>query len=252
MAQLSATREHFGSTAAMLDVLSTTVSVPLESATIFRWHLAAIAALAVAGTLVIVADLSLGYTHLFGLRPLFDLDREGNVPTMFSSLALLAAALLLALVAADDYRRGSPLRRHWMTLALGFAFLSLDEAAAVHELFNRPIRILFGSPDFAAAWIVAGAGTVIAAALAFLPFLFRIRRTTARAFVVAGFVYCAGAILLEGIGGEILSDWPRMSYPFQIEVIFEEILEMLGIALFIRALLLELRSRCVGFRLAFA
>ncbi|MEK0082140.1 hypothetical protein [Benzoatithermus flavus] len=232
-------------TAAMPDDLR------LRPATVFAWHLAIIALLALAGTIVVVAALSFHREYLFGLRHLFDLDRENNVPTMASTMGLLAAAALLAVVARDERRRASPLRHHWTALAMGFVLLALDEGASLHELFNGPVRGVLHEPGFAAAWVLVGGGGAILVGLAFLPFLLRIRPETARLFILAGVIFLGGAIGLEAIGSEILEHWPRMSYPFQIEAIIEETLEMVGIACFVLALLRELQWRGISLTIRF-
>lgn len=223
----------------------------LQPRALFAWHIGVIAFLALAGTAVAVAALSFDHPYLFGLSRLFDLDRESNVPSLVSALGLLAAALLLALVARDERRRGSPLRRHWAVLALGFGLLAVDESASMHELFNLPVRTALGEPGFAAAWVVVGGLAVVAVGLAFLPFLFAIRPETARLSLLAAILFLGGALGLESIGSEILEYWPRASYPFQIEVVIEETTELVGIACFIFALLRELEWRGVSLTLRF-
>lgn len=69
----------------------------------------------------------------------FDLDGEGNLPSYFSALQLLACGLVLTLFALQHRRTGSRWRHHWTVLACGFVYLSFDEAAQLHELLNcRP------------------------------------------------------------------------------------------------------------------
>jgi hypothetical protein len=221
------------------------IGIRLCPATVLAWHLAVVLALVLAGTAVVVAALSFDHGYLFGLRHLFDLDREHNVPTMVSVLGLLAGAVLLALVAVDEWRRRSPLRVHWGVLAAGFALLALDEGASLHELFNGPVRAALREPGFAAAWVVAGGTAATIVGFAFLPFLLKIRPETARLFILAGMLYLGGALSLEAIGGEILEHWPRLSYPFQIEVIIEETMELSGVACLVFALLRELAMRGV-------
>lgn len=232
------------------DGCASVVQLTLAPEAVFRWHLAVIALLVLLGSMVGLVAAFWGYQSQFGLRPLFDLNGEHNVPAMLSSVAILLAAALLACIAAQEYQRRAPLRRYWMALCLGFAYLALDEAAAVHEKFNRPIRILFDSPDFAAAWVVVGVGGALLVGLLFVPFLLRLRRGTAVEFMLAGGVYLLGALGVESVGGPALA--PPTSFLFHATIAVEEALEMAGIALFVRTLLRELQDRGVQLRLAFA
>jgi hypothetical protein len=62
--------------------------------------LAVIAMLLLAATLGMIALLGFGRSTLWGVRRLFDVSKENNVPTYFSSFQLLAAAVLLGVIAA--------------------------------------------------------------------------------------------------------------------------------------------------------
>lgn len=219
------------------------IGIRLERDRLFRWHIAIIAALLLAGSIVTFIAIGYDTPYQLGLRPLLDLDGEQNIPATFSAVALLAASLLLAVIRADERQRAAPLRHYWLALSLGFVFLALDESASIHEKLNGPIRKLFDSPGFEAAWVVAGlVGALVVGAL-FVPFLLRIRRRTAVAFVVAGAVFCSGALAAELVGGGQLVGDERMTMVFQSWVIVEEGMEMLGVALFIRAVLREIELR---------
>ena len=81
------------------------VSMPLPR-TLTRILLVFVASLIVASTAGQVVRFTLGYEHLKGLVPLFYVDLESNLPTWYSSCALLLAAVLLAVVARAKWQQG--------------------------------------------------------------------------------------------------------------------------------------------------
>lgn len=72
------------------------------------------------------------------LRELFDLNRESAIPTWFSTIQLFTISALLVFVA----RLPTPLRRYLVLLGMGFLFLSMDEAAEIHEKIIGSVRAL--------------------------------------------------------------------------------------------------------------
>ena len=80
----------------------------------------AFATAAVVGACVCVTSLSifLGRPSMFGLGPLFDMNREANIPAVYSALLLLAAAALLALIARLERSRKAGFSHYWAVLAV--------------------------------------------------------------------------------------------------------------------------------------
>ena len=100
----------------------------------------------VAGVLVGV-DLLMSviqFTNVFPLPSsvahLLDLAEEGSIPTWYSSLQMLFATLLLAGIATRKFALRDPHRVAWAGLTIGFAFLSLDETASIHEEWGLLLR----------------------------------------------------------------------------------------------------------------
>ena len=71
---------------------------------------------------------------------LFHVAREGNISSWFSSLLLLFSAILLALIALAKKEQKVPYLRHWSIMSIIFFYLSLDEAASIHELSGKLVR----------------------------------------------------------------------------------------------------------------
>jgi hypothetical protein len=58
---------------------------------------------------------------------LFDLSREGNIPTWFSVAQLFSVAIALLFLTLTERARGSPVGAWWGLVTI-FSYLSLDEA----------------------------------------------------------------------------------------------------------------------------
>jgi hypothetical protein len=209
----------------------------IEPGQVFRVLVGCIVLLAAAGIAVSVAAVGFGRPTLYGLGPLFDLDREATVPALFSCSMLLFAACLLGILARESTRHGDRWRWHWTVLALGFVFLALDEGAGIHEHLNRPIRELLHAPGFATAWLVPATVPVVVLAVLYLPFLRALPRRHAGLFLGSGLLFLLGAVGLEAVAGEIIERQGKANFAYQAEVWAEESCEMLGAALFIYALL---------------
>jgi hypothetical protein len=63
----------------------------------------------------------------------FDLSREGTIAAWFASSQLLVVGIALGLVGASRQKQNRPSRAFFVFLGLMFAYISLDEAVAIHE-----------------------------------------------------------------------------------------------------------------------
>ena len=79
------------------------------------------------------------------------------------------------------------------------------------------------------------------------PVFLRLRRRVAVFALIAGGVYVTGAIAFEALSSWLVRTGQISRRGFYYELIsgFEELFEMLGVIIFLYALLLELRSRFV-------
>jgi hypothetical protein len=215
----------------------------VSAPTIFKVHLGVIALL-VAGHLAITAGEALGHEHLLGVSRLLDLTEEGNLPTLFSALALFGCAIAAACNALTE-----PTPRQvwgWRTLAVGFAFLGCDEACQIHELFDQ----VAGDYSWTLSYAVAG----LATALALLPFVARLSKGTRSRLVVGASVYVGGALGMELVEFALFhhfGDRLYRTWRFPLLLTIEEGLELLGAAFLLNALLGNLAARGgVSLRLA--
>lgn len=218
--------------------------ITVKSSTIVR-ALAVMCALLVAANIAVeVVKYRAGRPYLYGLVPMFYLDAEHNLPTMFSVVLLLGAAVLLAWVAMLKTREQDPYASRWKLLAAGFAFMALDEGAQIHELFAMPVRQLLGGHDLGIwnfSWVIPFGLLVLVLAVYFAKFVLSLPRRTAFLFVLAGILYVGGAIGFEMIGAGYEGKHGHENAIYVLLATVEETLEMAGVILFIHALLQYLR-----------
>ena len=197
-----------------------------------RWILAAIAVVSGAGLAVEVLHDHIPAQVLQHLS----LSYEGNVPTWLSSSLLLGCAIAAGLVAAE----ATAWRRHWWGMAIAFGWVSLDEAAEVHEHLGGLIGthgVLYFD------WVIPAAGALVVLTALYLPFMRALPRVTRNRLVLAAVIYIGGAVGMElplgwwterhgndGLGYALI-DW------------VEETLEMIGAAIALLSLLAHRKGR---------
>jgi hypothetical protein len=191
--------------------------------------------------MLVAIDLALQIIHYrvheipWLLKDLFDLDEEQNIPTWYSTAALLIPAWLLLSISAEKKRVGDPLTGYWYGLAIGFFVLSLDECAAIHEAINTITSSEHSRHPF--SWAILGAALVIILAVIYMKFLSRIPMWFRIRFMIAGTVYVSGVLLTELVVHEYLKSHDIDSLGYNLISAIEETLEMVGVALFVHSLL---------------
>lgn len=179
------------------------------------------------------------------LEAFFDLNREQNVPTLYSTLQLALAAGLLMLLAVEAYPKDRLQAACWAGLGATFAFLMGDEFCAWHEHLIGPMRERLhvgGALSF--AWVIPYGAAVCVFAGLYFRFWWRMSPPVRWRVAAAGMLYVGGGIGMEMVGSKLFSVYGWDSLQFNVETMLEEGMEMLGVAFFIYALTLELQSRC--------
>jgi hypothetical protein len=185
---------------------------------------------------------------------LFNLDREANIPTWYSTALLLLSSLALGLISLATWGR-ERFAGYWLGLAVIFAYLSADEAAMLHEELSHPLRILIPlpAPVRKRAWVVAGVVALVVFFLVYRRFLQALPAITRRRFVLAGMMYVTGAMVLEVVSGAVKYELgSKASFSYQLTAMGEEGLEMYGVTLFIYALLSYLSAQDGKLRITLA
>ena len=173
---------------------------------------------------------------------LFSLDGELNIPAWYSSFSLLFCSGLLKVISAIKTKDRYFV--YWKTLYLIFFYLSLDEAFSFHEILIIPSvrQSLHLNPIFFQTWVIPGAVLVVVFAFKYLKFLLHLPPKTRYLFLIAAVIYVGGGLGMEMVGGLLRVDFGRRTLITLIGIFVEEFLEMVGIVIFIYALLAYLSS----------
>jgi hypothetical protein len=203
--------------------------------------------LTLANLTVQVARFSLGRNNLLGLTRLFDVNNENNIPAWYATITLLLCSLLLWLISSIKSHRKDQYSRYWKGLSIIFLLLSLDEAASFHELLIPFGPTVKASGFLFFIWVIPGMIFALSVGLIYFKFLMTLPAKTRYLFVAAGVIYISGCVGLEMIGGYYFdvhiretvdahaSGLPALSMAMILAT--EEFLEMLGILVFIYALM---------------
>ena len=181
---------------------------------------------------------------IFGLDILFNLfylDREQNIPTYFSALLLIIAALLLGFIAILNRKKGISHISEWTILSLGFLVMAFDEAFQVHEKMIVPVRSLIGAGNFGFfyyAWVIPGILLIVFLGIYFFRFFMDLSQKTRINFLIAAILFVGGAVGMELIGGRYAELYGVNNLTYSMIACVEEGLEMAGVIIFIRALLI--------------
>jgi hypothetical protein len=185
-----------------------------------------------------VAKHYLGHPQLKGFVPIFYVDYESNVPTWYSSCAMLLAAGFLGLIAAAKTRTNDQFRFHWWALSAIFVLLSADEVAGIHEYPVDPLREAFGfSGLLFYPWVIIGALFLLLVASALLRMVWSLPRRTRNLFFLAAALHSGGALGVEMLSGLQADLYGEENFAYSMIVTVEELMEMQGVVVFVHALL---------------
>jgi len=232
---------------------------PRKLARFFAWIVISLTLVHIVGQLTVFL---FGYETLAGrvILKLFHTDLERNVPSLYSSVALLFCSVLLTAIAAAKHDRLDAYAPHWAGLALIFLLLSIDEAVAIHEHLMGPVHaVIETSGVFLFAWYIPVGICLLILAAAYGRFVKNLPLATRKRFVFAGVLFVLGAI-----GFEMLSAWAyelhcdpcdfsvesfRYNPAYTVMATIEETLEMTGVVVFIYALARYVTDEMDGLRL---
>jgi hypothetical protein len=186
---------------------------------------------------ILVPDLKWGPIKLF-----VDMNREAAIPTWFSTVQLFTISVLLLFLA----RGSEPLRKYLIVFGLGFMFLSMDEAAVIHEKiidstkrleWQWLLSLTFGGSN--KAWMIP----YLVLALIVCLICYRFFILAWQSFRQEALIVAAGLAIfgVGGIGLELLGfyfeDHPSET-PYAWAVAGEEFLEMAGMTVVLYGALL--------------
>ena len=170
------------------------------------------------------------------LVKLFDFNQEVNVPTFYSAVTLFISSLLLFSITILNKRSGKS-HLPWLGLGFVFLFLTFDEFASLHELIIGVSRETFNASGyFHYAWVIPYSLGLLILGLVYIPFLRKLAKNIRQLFLLSAAIFVSGAVGFEMLGGNVLQSQgvtPLFAFFYTVEETFE----MVGIAVFIYALL---------------
>jgi hypothetical protein len=219
--------------------------VALDRRSIRRALLVLIALLTAASLAVELAKHVLDRPTLGGLTRLLDTNTEGNIPTYYSALSLLACAVLLAVAGVAQRPASRDTRRGWFGLAAVAALASVDEASGVHEEIGALIGREFTPGGYLYfVGVVPAALFGCAVALAFRGFVAGLSVPLRRALTLGGGLWAGSALLVELVEGRIVTSSAGFgSIEYALVAALQEAGEMLGLVVILDGLLGHLAER---------
>lgn len=168
-----------------------------------------------------------------------NMDRELNLPTLFSTMLLLTAARLLMQLSKAALQESAD---DWTLLSRIFMFLAVDEALQIHEILILPDLRHHIHPALASTWVIPYGLVALGLLWRFRHFLTTLSAKTSNSFLCAGGVYITGAIGMEMVGSFAVRSGVIRLHSFWYGAItgIEESLEIMGLILFIHALMRQL------------
>lgn len=227
--------------AAVTDPVGTRPSVALQLSTgkpirILYAAVAVLSVLSLAGHVARLAGLEV--QGLVTYINFVNVDGERNLPTWFSTMILLAGALLAWTTSRSPGEQSGRWQRHWRLLAVVFVLLSIDELTMIHERLSAPVRELLDlSGPLYFGWYVVALPLLVLFVGYYARFLAALPADIRSGLLFSGALYVAGAIGMEMVGAALFDSaqtWDTWGY--QVAAAVEELLEMVGAVAFLGTL----------------
>jgi hypothetical protein len=170
----------------------------------------------------------------------FYFNTESNIPSLYSSLAIIACAF--ALFQISGLRMEIEKRRHfnWKILGYVFLFLGVDEFVSIHENLTGVTRraVGDGAGYLHYAWVLPYVIVFLGVFGYMARFFFRLPNWLKLQFLAAGSIFVFGAVGVEMMCGKYEAEnGTTNTLTYALLATLEELLEMVGIILFMHALL---------------
>lgn len=174
---------------------------------------------------------------------MFNLDEEINFPTYFSSLMLISASFISMFIASVKKKSKEKYYLNWMIITVVLFIMSMDEILMLHEQLSAPIRSMLHTQGFFYfAWLIPALFSILILLAININFFFNFSRIYQKGFFTSAFIYLLGAFIMEMIGGKFLSFYGQNNFGYALVTTFEETLELIGLILSIKFLLLYIKN----------
>jgi hypothetical protein len=169
----------------------------------------------------------------------FNLDRELNFPTWYSTLMIGFCAVLLKIIAVGKKQQSDRYAQDWQLLSLIFLFLAIDEILSIHEILIIPqVSTALQLPWFLhSMWVIPGTIFVIWFFKRYSRFTRHLPSKSRQYFLWAALFYVGGALIMEMVGSYIAEAQGQQHLFYALTTNLEEMLELNGIIVFIYGLL---------------
>lgn len=176
-----------------------------------------------------------------------DVNAEASIPTWYAAVTLMSCSVLLAVIAISARRRGRPFPAQWALLSIGFALLSLEEIIGVHSQATKVLRSIISQSDGSSityALILSALGLVgiVILVAVFGRFFLHLPRRWRVLFGIGLVTYLIGVIASDAVGDYLRAAVGDTGLPYIVILTLEEALEMIGVLIFIYALLDYVRT----------
>ena len=180
---------------------------------------------------------------VFGFVRLIDLDYEGNIPTLFSSLLFLINGGLLWLVYTGVKHSQQLYPRYWLGLAVIFIFLGFDEGSRMHEQVGDFLENFVQADGYLYfPWVIAYCTAFMLAVILYFRFYLSLDRALQIRLFLCAAVFLSGAVGVEILSAQQADTLGTSSLSYSILYTIEESLEMAGLILLVDTLLRKLRQ----------
>ncbi|CAD5974305.1 MULTISPECIES: hypothetical protein [Planktothrix] len=201
-----------------------------------------------------------GFNYRKDWTAMFNVDREMNLPTWFSAFMLAFCAWLLGAIASakqaeleqqknlTDPNDNSSVKyryfQQWKWLSIIFWLFAIDEVATIHEILIIPdiAKGLNLPPFLRSMWVIPGIILVIVFLRKYWKFWLHLPQKTRDHFILAASLYIGGALFMEMVGSVVAFYYHQQSLIYSLVAIVEEIMEMMGVIVFMYGLLVYIRE----------
>ncbi|HEX5172396.1 MAG TPA: hypothetical protein VFW11_24640 [Cyclobacteriaceae bacterium] len=188
----------------------------------------------------------------FKIFSLLTVDFQSSLPTLFNTILVVIAFIVLAMISLHIRKMKSDEVYNWLLLTAAFLLLSLDENPSVHNIFVTVFNkygVVGQRLVMNYAWGMPYGALVVIFVFFLIRFVNALPRDIAIGFVVSGFIYVFGAIVIGLYGANLLHIHDRYSIRYVLLASYEESLEMIGLTLFIYYLMRFIHIRFNSFSL---
>lgn len=188
------------------------------------------------------SDIQGGFIN--GILSVFDMGNEMSIPTWYSQILLLIAAVTVAAITYTKWLQRDKWRWHWGLVAGVLLCASIDEGATLHEKLSSidlPGRLGIESSLLLFSWVLPALIIITVLGLVLLRFWWSLPQRTRWLLAASVIVFLSGAVGLEMVASNfLLADMVNHSSSFMYKGVLwaiEEGLEQMGVIFIIYTML---------------